>query len=40
MKIVRMKIGFWLIPQFYCNDKCKVMFLLWWKFIFKWTNSA
>lgn len=40
MKIVKMKIGFWLIPEFHWTKDNKYMFFLTWKFIFKSTLST
>lgn len=33
MKIVKMKLGFWLIPEKYNHDKIKGFYWLWWNFI-------
>lgn len=40
MKIVKMKMGFWLIPKIYWTKKAKTIYWMWWHFIFKWNKSV
>lgn len=37
MKVTRMKIGFWLWPEFYNTNGNKGVYFLWWHFT-NWKN--
>ena len=39
MKIVKMKLGFWLIPEITWTKSIKSIYWLSWHFIFKWDKQ-